>query len=235
MNFRRVAFLLLLLGSLGASWPFSWLFPQSNREAFGSSSWVQRQVTIIASQIGNIDKNVLRLSLVAYVNATKKGLANQKQLLTVIDYSKPSTEKRLWVFDLKNGKTLFNTWVSHGKNSGGLTPNSFSNVPGSLKSSIGVFVTDETYMGGNGYSLRLRGLERGVNDNAYRRDIVIHGARYVDSNVVKQYGKVGRSWGCPAVSLNLIVPLINTIKEKTLVFAYYPDRTWLSRSTFLSN
>src|SRR3990167_9835085 len=158
MNFRRVAFLLLLLGSLGASWPFSWLFPQSNREAFGSSSWVQRQVTIIASQIGNIDKNVLRLSLVAYVNATKKGLANQKQLLTVIDYSKPSTEKRLWVFDLKNGKTLFNTWVSHGKNSGGLTASSFSNSPGSLKSSIGVFITDEPYVGGKGYSLRLRGI-----------------------------------------------------------------------------
>lgn len=111
---------------------------------------------------------------------------------------------------------------------------SFSNTPGSLKSSIGVFLTEETYDGKNGYSLRLRGLERGVNDNAYDRDIVIHGAPYVNPDMIKKYGQVGRSWGCPAVSKAIYKPLINTIKNDSVVFAYYPDQNWLSNSKFLS-
>ncbi|OGT38095.1 MAG: hypothetical protein A3F12_03130 [Gammaproteobacteria bacterium RIFCSPHIGHO2_12_FULL_38_14] len=180
----------------------------------------------------NLDGNVLRLSLIAYVNAKKRGLV-ERPILTVIDYSKPSTEKRLWVFDINKGEELFNTWVAHGKNSGSLEASSFSNNPGSLKSSIGVFVTEETYTGGKGYSLRLKGLEPGVNDNAYRRDIVIHGAWYVSPNVAEKYGQIGRSWGCPAVPTQTVKPLINTIKDDTVVFAYYPDQSWLKRSSFL--
>jgi L,D-transpeptidase-like protein len=156
-------------------------------------------------------------------------------LLTIIDYSKISSEKRLWVIDLNREKVLFNTWVSHGKNSGSLSATSFSNQPGSLKSSIGVFLTDTTpYMGGNGYSLRLKGLERGINDNAYRRDIVVHGAWYVAPDVARRYGQIGRSWGCPAVSEKLAHPIIDTIKNRTLVFVYSHDRYWLNRSTFLT-
>ena len=222
-------FLISLLGLFGFSWPFS---SDSRFETIGTSSWLNEEMGIIKSQARNIDNNVLRLSLTAYMNARKRGLDN-KQLLTVIDYSKPSSEKRLWVFDLRSGKELFNTWVSHGKNSGNLTADSFSNNPGSLKSSIGVFMTAESYVGGDGYSLRLRGLERGINDNAYRRDIVIHGAWYVNPDTIRRYGEIGRSWGCPAVSPTLSRPLIDTIKNNTLIVAYYPDRNWLSRSSFL--
>ena len=230
----RLFFVFILVSLLGASWPFSFLFPSSNTELFGSSAWIQKQIQILRSQASNIDVSVLRISLIAYVNAKKAGVTISKPLLTVIDYSKPSVEKRLWVFDLKNGKALFNTWVSHGKNSGGLTASSFSNSPGSLKSSIGVFITDEPYVGGKGYSLRLRGIEQGINDNAYRRDIVVHGAWYVGSDLVKSRGQIGRSWGCPAVSTDLAKPLIDTIKEDTVLVAYYPDRNWLSHSRFLT-
>jgi hypothetical protein len=199
----------------------------------GSHAWIQRETQILKSQASNINTNVLHLSLVAYLNARKRGF-DSKGLLTVIDYSKPSNEKRLWVFNLNNGKTLFNTWVAHGKNSGGILPTSFSNHRGSLQSSIGVFVTDTTYIGGNGYSLRLRGLEQGINDNSIRRNTVIHGAWYVNPDSIRRLGQAGRSWGCPAVGTELARPLINTIKENTLVFAYYPDRNWLSHSHFLT-
>lgn len=221
MKTKHILFLLAILSLLGLSW-----LPTSN-------SWLQKELVTL-KQVSNIDKNVLRLSLKAYQKASQLGL-NKKQLITIIDYSKPSTEKRLWVIDLKSGKTLFNTWVSHGKNSGGTFATSFSNHQGSLKSSIGVFLTENPYVGGNGISLKLKGLERGVNDKAYQRKIVIHGAPYVNPDIIKRYGHIGRSWGCPAVSKNLARSLIDTIKGNTLVFAYYPDRNWLTHSTFLTS
>ena len=233
MKIRQILLLITLLCLCGFTFPVSWLFANPNTEKPGTGNWLDRQVKILKTQADNIDSKVLRLSLVAYMNARKKGL-DDKQLLTVIDYSKPSTAKRLWVFDMKKGKTLFNTWVSHGKNSGGVNANSFSNSSGSLKSSIGVFLTADPYIGGNGYSLRMRGLEQGVNDNAYRRNVVIHGAWYVNPDTIRKYGQIGRSWGCPAVSTSLSRSLIDTIKENTVVFAYYPDRRWLNNSAFLS-
>jgi hypothetical protein len=173
------------------------------------------------------------MSLVAYLNARHKGLP-VKHLVTIIDYSKASSERRLWVIDLRNAKVLFNTWVSHGRNSGKINPTSFSNVTGSLKSSLGVFLTTKTpYIGSNGYSLRLIGLENGINDKALQRAIVFHGAWYANPDVIKKYGFLGRSWGCPAVSEDTIRPLINAIKDQTLVFVYYPDQHWLNHSTFL--
>lgn len=189
---------------------------------------------IINSQADNIDSHVLKAGLLAYIHARQQGLDN-KHLLTIIDYSKPSSERRLWVLDLKNGKVLFNTWVSHGKNSGNVMATSFSNRSGSLKSSIGVFLTHgQPYYGGNGYSLRLSGLEPGINDNAYSRAIVVHGAWYVDPGVIKRFGQLGRSWGCPAVGVETAKPLINTIKDNTLVLMYYPDKKWIKHSTFLA-
>lgn len=235
MRIKQLLFLISIIGLLGLSWPFNWLFPNTNPERLGTNAWINKQIEIIKAESNNINTKVLRLSLLAYVKARKLGLDN-KELLTIIDYSLPSSEKRLWVFDLKHGHMLYNTYVSHGKNSGGSTSTSFSNKPGSLKSSLGVFVTDSVpYMGGNGYSLRIRGLEEGINDNAYNRDIVFHGARYVNAGTVAAYGQVGRSWGCPAVSERLAKPLIDTIKERTLVFAYYPDKNWLKKSKFLTS
>lgn len=231
---KKLFFIILLTSLYGAIWPFSFLFSQKNSQSFGTDNWVNQQISIIQSQGVGINSNVLRLSLIAYTNAKKQGVS-QNNLLTIIDYSKPSTEKRLWVLDLKNNRTLFHTWVTHGKNSGGLYANSFSNQLGSLKSSIGLFTTDyRPYMGGNGYSLRLNGLEHGINDKAYQRSVVIHGAWYVGNETIKRYGQLGRSWGCPAVSTDIARSLIDTIKSKTLVFAYYPDSNWIKRSRFLS-
>jgi hypothetical protein len=232
MTTKKTIFIISLLGLLGAIWPFSWLISHPNPEKPGTQNWVNKEENIIESITGNINPKVVRLALIAYQKARQQGYAKQ-EVLTIIDYSKPSTERRLWVFDLKRGRELFNTWVSHGKNTGDNIAHSFSNSPGSLKSSIGVFVTDQPYMGGHGLSLRIRGLEAGVNDNAYSRDIVFHGARYVNGQVANSYGRIGRSWGCPAVDQREIKSLIDTIKDKAVVFAYYPDSHWLKSSKFL--
>lgn len=219
-----------------AGWgPFFFLSSSSsgdNSDPVGSNAWIEKETKIILSQADNLDPLVLKLGLKAYLKARKKGM-DDKQMLTLVDYSKPSSERRLWVVDLKKQKVLFNTWVAHGKNSGGINSNSFSNNPTSLKSSLGVFLTAETYSGHHGYSLRIQGLEPGINDNAYRRDIVFHGAWYVGSHMSKERG-MGRSWGCLAVDEHTIKKLIDTIKNDTLVVAYYPDRHWLNHSNYVS-
>ena len=211
---KRILFLLVTINLLGYTWP--WDVSVANSNDLSTNNWLQNQMYSLKSKASNIDSKVLRLSLIAYLKAREKGM-DHKQILTVIDYSKPSYEKRLWVFDLKNSKPLYNTWVSHGKNSGDIRSTSFSNRVHSLQSSIGVFVTGESYIGGLGYALRLNGLEPGVNDNALRRATVIHGARYVNAETVRRYGRVGHSWGCPAVSKDLVRPLINTIKNNTVI------------------
>jgi hypothetical protein len=154
--------------------------------------------------------------------------------LGVIDYSRPSTEPRLWVFDLGRQKLLFEEWVAHGRNSGENLTTRFSNRDGSYMTSLGGFTAQETYVGGNGYSLRLRGLEPGFNDHARDRAIVIHGAPYVNPAAAKLQGRLGRSLGCPAVRPMVARQLIDSIRGGTFVFAYYPDRDWLQRSRLLS-
>ena len=198
------------------------------------SLWIRKEVHTLYAQASNINPRILEAGLRAYVKARKEG-RDSKGLLTIIDYSKPSVDRRLWVFDLVHNKLLFNTWVSHGRNSGRAQSTQFSNQHGSLKSSLGVFVTTaETYMGGNGYSLRIRGLERGINDNAYQRDIVFHGAWYATEDVAKRYGQLGRSWGCPAVSKKVAKPLIDAIRDDTLILAWYPDAHWLKHSDWVT-
>ncbi|TAK78221.1 MAG: murein L,D-transpeptidase catalytic domain family protein [Gammaproteobacteria bacterium] len=196
-----------------------------------NTNWINNEITAIESQTPNLDREALKMSLIAYENAKKKGLINNP-LLIIVDYSKPSCERRLWVVDPTTNKVLFNTWVAHGKNSGNVTASSFSNRPESLKSSIGVFVTGDIYSGKHGDSLRVYGLESGFNDEAYSRSIVFHGADYVSASIAST-GRIGRSWGCWAVSQNIIGSLIQTIKHKALLVAYYPDKNWLTKSTFL--
>jgi hypothetical protein len=153
-------------------------------------------------------------------------------ILTVIDYSLPSSEKRLWVFDLKEKKLLFNTYVSHGINSGVLSTQFFSNKNNSKASSMGVYRTDKSYHGRHGLSLQLEGLDRGFNDNASRRAVVMHGGWYVEERFIKKYGRAGRSWGCPAVPDELSASIINTIKQASLFVVYYPSDNWLLTSKF---
>lgn len=235
MKSRYLLLLIFPFLSISGWGPFFFISSASKSakdEIVGSTTWIEKETKIIISQADNLDPLVLKLGLTAYLKARKQGM-DDKQLLTIVDYSKPSNERRLWVIDLKKNKVLFNTHVAHGKNSGGVNSTSFSNKPTSLKSSLGVFLTTETYEGHNGYSLRMDGLEPGINDNANSRDIVFHGAHYVSNEIAQNRGMVGRSWGCMAVDQRTIKPLINTIKDKTLVVAYYPDNHWLKTSKFL--
>jgi hypothetical protein len=181
----------------------------------------------------NADPAVLSLAVEAAACAAGCG-EGRVERLTVIDYSKPSTEPRLWVFDLERHTLLFEELVAHGKNSGDNMAVSFSNEAGSKKSCLGLFRTGGAYTGGNGYTLRLFGLEPGINNNAYDRAIVIHGAPYVSPASIRTLGRLGRSWGCPVVRRDVAHPLIDSIKEGQLVFIYYPDDGWLNTSAYLN-
>jgi len=175
---------------------------------------------------------VLDAAFAAYLSAAHRGVVLRENLLTVIDYTRPSTEPRLWVLDLAAGRILYRELVAHGKASGDNTTRAFSNAPGSLMSSVGLFLTDVSYVGRNGYSLRLRGLEAGVNDRAYERAIVLHGATYVSQAVAVRLGRLGRSWGCPAVRADIARPLIDLIKGGTVLYAYGgPDAEAQSRQS----
>ncbi len=182
----------------------------------------------------SLDARVIRMALSAATCARDAGSVLNERLLTVIDYSKPSTEPRLWVLDLVRERVLFEERVAHGQGSGDNYATQFSNLDGSHQTSLGLFRTADTYVGTNGYSLRLDGLEPGVNDRARERAIVMHGAPYVSEGNIRTLGRLGRSHGCPALRPAVARKVIDTIKDGSLVFAYYPDRQWLSGSRFLN-
>ena len=157
----------------------------------------------------------------------------KRDILTLIDFSRPSTEHSLWVFDMKQRKVLFTSVVSHGKNSGANYATSFSNEYGSYKSSLGFYLTESTYQGKNGYSLILNGLEKGINDRARERAIVMHGAAYADPSVVSKGGRLGRSFGCPAVPQKLSRPIIDAIKGGSVMYIYAETPDYLAHSSIL--
>lgn len=191
------------------------------------------KVAHLSSKAPSLNRKVLKLALTAYNNASHKG-AVKKPVLTVIDYSLPSNKQRMWVFDVKSERLLYNTYVAHGQNSGLTFANHFSNQMSSKQSSLGTYVTRGTYFGSKGLSLNLQGLEKGFNDRAYQRRVVIHGAWYVEPSFIHSMGRAGRSWGCPSVAQTIAKPLINTIKGGSVVFAYYPDSNYLRHSNFLA-
>lgn len=177
--------------------------------------------------------HVLELALRAYeCGRTERQFA--KPILTIIDYSLPSDARRLWVVDVDRGRVLFHDLVAHGRGTGDRFARMFSNRPGSLQSSLGLFRTAHTYMGAHGYSLNLIGLEPDINDRALDRRIVMHGAEYVRPELARGFGRIGRSWGCPALDPRIHRAVIDVIKDGSAVFAYYPDRRWLARSRFLA-
>ena len=175
---------------------------------------------------------VLALALEAAQCAAATGAIDAARRLAVIDYSLPSTERRLWVFDLEQARLLYTEHVAHGKGSGENFATAFSNRESSHQSSLGLFATAETYVGGNGYSLRMDGLEPGINDQARARAIVMHGAPYVDPAMALRQGRLGRSFGCPALRPVVANAVIDTLKQGQLIFAYYPDQQWLANSRF---
>ncbi len=163
----------------------------------------------------------------------KAGKVTSDKIISIIDFSQPSSKKRLFVIDLNSYKVVFNTYVAHGVNSGKEYASQFSNTPESNKSSLGFYETLDTYNGKNGYSLQLQGLENGINDNAGKRAIVIHGANYVSEDYIGEQGYIGRSWGCPALPEKLSKPIIDKIKNGTCLFIYSANTNYINRSAVL--
>jgi len=184
--------------------------------------------------LGGLNRKAVEMAQKGFDKLKEQGVILNDSIISIIDFSLPSTEKRLYVVDLKNYEVLYNTYVAHGRNSGTVMANSFSNSPSSYKSSPGFYKTLGTYNGKHGYSLKLDGLEKGINDNAYARAIVVHGADYVNPSYIPRQGYIGRSQGCPAVSPKEATPIINTIKDGTCLFIYSPGTSYQNRSSLLS-
>lgn len=175
------------------------------------------------------DPGVLALALEARGCALRNGEVAADARLAVIDYSLPSTEQRLWIFDIARGQLLHREYVTHGSGSGGNLARTFSNVDGSYQTSLGLYRTAETYNGKNGYSLRMDGLDPGFNDNARQRAIVMHGAWYANPDLIRSQGRLGRSQGCPALREQVARVVIDELKQRNLIFAYADDAAWLQR------
>jgi hypothetical protein len=179
--------------------------------------------------------NAFKAALKGYMALKDRQMLKNPDLLTIVDFSKSSTEKRLFIIDLKNKRTIHKSLVAHGQGSGDNYATEFSNDPNSHQSSLGFYITGETYDGKHGLSLKLDGLEKGINDNARERAIVIHGADYVSESFVRQQGRLGRSHGCPAVPSSTNADVIRMIKGKTCLFVYYPDQDYIKRSSLINS
>lgn len=195
--------------------------------SFDTSAWD-------TDALGAVDPHVFALGLKAAAAAVRRGDATDPDTLTIIDFSRPSTARRMWVYDLRSRALLFEELVSHGRGSGRTLATAFSNLPQSNQSSIGLYRTAETYIGKHGYSMRLDGLERGINDRARERAIVMHAAEYVNEATAIAQGYLGRSLGCPALRPEVTRDIIDTVKGGDLLFAYYPDEDWLRTSEYLT-
>lgn len=186
-------------------------------------------------QAAGLSKEAFEMAWKGYSVLDEKNSLTKNNLLTIIDYSKPSTEKRLFVLDMTTGEVLFNSLVAHGRRSGQNYATDFSNKEDSHQSSLGFYVTLNTYFGENGYSLKLKGCETGINDKAYNRAIVMHGADYVSEKFIRQNGYLGRSYGCPAVPKEVSKKIIDVIKEGSCMFLYYPSKKYSIQSKILNS
>jgi hypothetical protein len=224
---------------------FSFANP-SNKVAVKSASVVAAKDSSITEEVSlsksiyeklnlsalGLAKEALDYAVEGYQKLVQSGQAVNQQYLTVVDFSQPSTQKRFYLIDMVNGELVWNTYVAHGKNSGGTVAERFSNKTNSNASSLGFYVTKNTYSGKHGLSLRIAGLDQGFNDNAEARAVVVHGSSYVNENRANS-GNVGRSWGCPAVPQNEVGKIINYIKGGTVMFLYAPDENYVENSTVL--
>ena len=235
----RNGFLGFLVFVLFISFSFSHTIQASNN----SSSAISLQFEDYSKCLYNdcqlsqkkLNYDVFKRALVGYFNMVQNGqIQSHKSTLSIVDFSKPSHQKRLYVIDIKTRKVLHYTYVAHGKNTGLVTADKFSNTHQSLQSSLGFYKTAETYHGKHGYSLRLDGLESGFNSNARGRAVVMHGADYVSQDFVRRNGRLGRSWGCPAVSRAEAKPIINNIKGGNCLFIYKNKSSYLQKSNLLN-
>ena len=196
----------------------------------------EMQLIYDSLQLGKrgLKKEAFNYAYTGYKKLEEEGKLNKEGLITICDFSQSSKRKRFYLIDLNECKLLLNTYVAHGKNSGGEYAKKFSNRPESRQSSLGFYKTKKTYWGGHGLALTLSGLEPGFNDKAERRKIVLHGSLYIGDNY-KRWGKyMGRSFGCPAVPMKQSKKIINTIKDGSCLFIYHPSKTYLSGSKILN-
>jgi L,D-transpeptidase catalytic domain len=203
--------------------------PQGDRVTAGPGP-----INIPVAEAAGVSRGVLHVALNAVRCAVSSGDIAPPPTLTLIDYSRPSTEPRLWVFDMRTGALLFHELVAHGRGTGENRAEHFSDDMNSHQSSLGLFVTRDTYVGHNGYSLRLDGLEPGFNSRAMERAVVMHGAQYVNAEFAAKQGRLGRSWGCPALREAIAHQVIDTVRGGGVIFSYYPDQKWLTTSRFLN-
>jgi hypothetical protein len=212
--------------------------PVSESKRWATAEMFEDSVRTLYSSIGlesyQMNFDAFRYAMIGYHNLVGESRIKDKGLLTVIDFTRASTEKRFFTIDLRKRKVIFNTYVSHGKNTGENFATAFSNIAHSNQSSLGFYVTAETYVGSKGYSLKLDGMDRGYNDRIRTRAVVMHEADYVSKKWINKYGRLGRSQGCPALPKELSRTIINTIKGGTPVFAYYNDNNYLSTSSHLN-
>lgn len=201
--------------------------------AYASEAGDYMLIDSLSRQAPALERQVLGLAVSAMQCAVRSGMEPSERL-AVIDFSKPSSEQRLWIFDLRRNTLLIEDFVAHGQNSGENFATAFSNTVGSYQSSLGLFRTQESYFGRHGYSLRMDGLEPGVNDRARERAIVIHAADYVDPTWVERQGRIGRSQGCPAVRPEIARSVVDNLKGGQFMFSYYPDQEWLASSAYLN-
>ena len=186
-------------------------------------------------EFAGLSRKAFDYALQGYEKLISQGKLINQSIIAIVDFSQSSSQKRLYVLDIKNYKVLFNTLVAHGRNSGKERATYFSNKPSSYKSSPGFYITGQAYSGSNGYSLKLEGVENGINDKAMKRAIVIHGADYVSESYISSQGYIGRSQGCPAVPLKDARDIINTIRDGTCLYIYAPDQHYFSRSAMLGD
>lgn len=180
------------------------------------------------------NENLMEMAVNGYHKLVRNKKIKEGKPLTIVDFSLPSTEKRLWIIDVERGIILQNSVVSHGRNSGNLMAEKFSNIDSSFMSSLGFYITGETYVGKHGYSLRLDGVEKGFNDKARDRAIVIHGADYANEDFISNTGRLGRSLGCPALPVNTSKEIIDIIKDKTCLFIFGKDDDYISKSALIN-
>lgn len=181
----------------------------------------------------NLGFDIFRKAMIGYYTLEKQGSLENEGLLTIINFEQPSTEKRFYTIDLIKNSVKYHTYVAHGRNTGQNRATTFSNIPHSNQSSLGFYVTAETYYGSKGYSLRLDGKERKFNDKIRSRAVVMHGADYVSEKWIRRYGRLGRSQGCPALPMDINKEVINTIKGGSVIFIYYPEKNYLKTSEYL--
>lgn len=201
-----------------------------------SANWREQAMEVYEStdlaQYG-LSEKAFQYAWKGYQYLLRKGLIQRKEILSICDFSQSSRKKRLYVIDVEEKKVLVNTYVAHGRNSGGEYARSFSNRPESHKSSLGFYITRDTYMGQHGLSLKIQGVEKGINDRAFSRNIVIHGSDYLGDEFIQANPFNGRSFGCPAVPAQEIGEVIETIKQGSCLFIYHPTKLYIQKSRIL--